>query len=215
MVADSGIVCGVLMNHPGALAALGGAVHQPPYKAPPKAPVLYLKPRHTRLAPGAAPVIAAESGAMWAEVSLGIVFARDARRVPAHDVARVIGGYAVVVDFSMPHESFYRPSVRWRARDASLALGAVAPLAADPDALDVRVSIDGTVVERSRTAGRVRGVARLIEDVTAFMSFAPGNVLLLGPAHPPPLLRPGQRLHAHIDGLPPLELPPAVPENLR
>ena len=49
----SGQVIGVLLNHRPALAALGDAVHAPPYKAPPRAPVLYLKPRNTQVADGA------------------------------------------------------------------------------------------------------------------------------------------------------------------
>ena len=43
----SGGVYGCLLNHAPALAALGDAVHLPPYKALPQAPVLYLKPCNT------------------------------------------------------------------------------------------------------------------------------------------------------------------------
>ena len=41
----SGVVYGTLLNDPATLAELGDAVHAAPYKAPPRAPVLYLKPR--------------------------------------------------------------------------------------------------------------------------------------------------------------------------
>lgn len=36
-----GTVYGALLNDRGALAALGDAVHAPPYRQPPQAPVLY------------------------------------------------------------------------------------------------------------------------------------------------------------------------------
>jgi hypothetical protein len=36
----SGVVVGPLLNHAAALAALGGAVHEAPYKAPPQGPIL-------------------------------------------------------------------------------------------------------------------------------------------------------------------------------
>jgi 5-oxopent-3-ene-1,2,5-tricarboxylate decarboxylase/2-hydroxyhepta-2,4-diene-1,7-dioate isomerase len=213
-VVQAGSVYGVLMNHPQALAALGDAVHRPPYKAPPSAPVLYMKPRHTRLAAGQAPAIAAGSDAMWLEASLGIVIGARASGVRAADAFDVIAGYAPVLDLCLPHESFYRPSVRCRARDASLAIGAVTPRAAlrDPDALAVEVFVDGKSCQRSSTAGRVRGVARLIEDITAFMTLEPGDVLLLGPAPDPPLLRTGQRGSVVIEGAGRLELPAAVGE---
>ena len=52
-----GTVYGTLLNHRDALAALGNAVHEPPYKAPPKAPILYIKPRNTWLGAGEAIVV--------------------------------------------------------------------------------------------------------------------------------------------------------------
>jgi 5-oxopent-3-ene-1,2,5-tricarboxylate decarboxylase/2-hydroxyhepta-2,4-diene-1,7-dioate isomerase len=209
-----GQVYGVLMNHPGALAALGDAVHRPPYQKPPAAPVLYLKPRNTRLAAGQAPAIAAESGEMWAELSLGLVIGARASAVPAERAFDVIAGYAPVLDLTMPHDSYYRPSVRMRARDASLAIGALVPreVVASPEALDTEVRFDGDVVQRASTAGRVRGIGALVEAVTAFMTLLPGDILLLGPAPVPPRLRAGQRLAASIEGIGPIELPAAVVE---
>ncbi|KAF4530384.1 hypothetical protein B566_EDAN018526 [Ephemera danica] len=40
-------VYGTLLNHRDALAALGEQVNAAPYKAPPQAPILYIKPRNT------------------------------------------------------------------------------------------------------------------------------------------------------------------------
>ena len=51
----SGVVYGCLLNHRPALAALGDAVNAAPYKAGPKAPVLYVKPRNTLAGDGATP----------------------------------------------------------------------------------------------------------------------------------------------------------------
>ncbi|MEP7298880.1 MAG: fumarylacetoacetate hydrolase, partial [Burkholderiales bacterium] len=45
--ARRGTVYGTLLNHRDALAALGNTVTEPPYKAAPKAPILYIKPRNT------------------------------------------------------------------------------------------------------------------------------------------------------------------------
>ena len=42
-----GTVFGTLLNYRGALAALGSAVDAAPYEAPPRAPVLYIKPTNT------------------------------------------------------------------------------------------------------------------------------------------------------------------------
>jgi 5-oxopent-3-ene-1,2,5-tricarboxylate decarboxylase/2-hydroxyhepta-2,4-diene-1,7-dioate isomerase len=42
-----GTVYGTLMNFRGELEALGDKMNEPPYKGPPKAPVLYVKPANT------------------------------------------------------------------------------------------------------------------------------------------------------------------------
>ena len=43
----TGTVYGTLLNFRGELEALGDQVNRPPYKAAPKAPVLYVKPANT------------------------------------------------------------------------------------------------------------------------------------------------------------------------
>lgn len=212
----SGTVIGTLLNHPGALAALGEAVHRPPYQAPPRAPVLYLKPRNTLLAPGEPPRLPARVDAMVLGASLGIVIGRSACRVDERGAMDCVAGYTIVVDLHVPHADVYRPSVRFRARDASCAIsGDVTPPTAvvDPDRLAVTVRIDGEVVQRTGTAGMVRPVARLVADISEFMTLGPGDVLLLGIAPDAPLLRAGQAASIDIESLGRLLLPAAVAER--
>jgi len=156
----SGVVYGCLLNHAPALAALGDAVHQPPYKAPPKAPVLYIKPRNTLATPGQAVAVPAEVPALQVGATLGLVIGRTACRVSEADALAHVAGVLIVNDLSVPHDSFYRPSVRFKARDGSCPLGGrVLPLAALPapvDALGVRVFVDGALVHSSSTGERIR-----------------------------------------------------------
>lgn len=211
----SGTVYGTLMNHPGSLAALGSAVYQAPYKAPPRAPVLYIKPRNTLLAPGAAPQVPA-GGEMEVGASLGIVIGRTACRLTAANAFDAVAGYCIVADLCEPHAQFYRPSVRLRARDASCAAGPmVVPRASvpDPDSLAITVSVDGGVVQRASTAGMQRGVGSLLVDVTEFMTLLPGDVLLLGLNPGAPRLRAGQSASIEIERLGRLNLAPAVSEQ--
>jgi len=202
----SGVVVGPLLNARASLEALGEAVHGAPYKAPPKAPVLYFKPPHTLLAPGAGVPAGAEGLEVGA--SLGLVIGRSACRVDAARASEVIAGVVVVVDFCVPHASYYRPSVRLRARDASCRVGpAVVPLsrAGDVDALGLRVRVDGALAQESSTGGMLRPAARLIADVTEFMTLAPGDVLMLGVSAGAPRVRAGQHVAIEIDGLGRLE----------
>jgi 5-oxopent-3-ene-1,2,5-tricarboxylate decarboxylase/2-hydroxyhepta-2,4-diene-1,7-dioate isomerase len=203
----SGTVYGTLMNDPQALAALGGSVHQAPYKAPPLAPVLYLKPRNTLAGAGDALVLPAGWEALEIGAALGLVIGRTACRVSVDDALACVAGYAIVADVSLPHDSFYRPSIRFKARDGFCPIGPVVPASAiaNPDALNVRVYLDGQLAQASATAGRVRPVARLLAAVTDFMTLQAGDILMLGVAAGAPQARAGQRVAIEIDGLGRLE----------
>jgi 5-oxopent-3-ene-1,2,5-tricarboxylate decarboxylase/2-hydroxyhepta-2,4-diene-1,7-dioate isomerase len=103
---------------------------------------------------------------------------------------------------------YYRPSIPAKARDGFCPLGPrVAPRAAvpNPDALTIRVYVDGELKQTTTTSQLVRPVARLLADVTDFMTLSPGDVLAVGVASPAPRVRAGQRVRVEIDGLGRLE----------
>src|SRR5688500_18492745 len=97
-----GTVYGTLMNFRGELATLGERVNQPPYQAPPKAPVLYVKPANTWSASGAQIVLPADVP----EVEVGATIAMVMKS------AREVEGYVLLNDLSIPHDNFYRPPVK-------------------------------------------------------------------------------------------------------
>lgn len=204
-----GTVYGALLNHHDALAALGDAVHQPPYKAPPRAPVLYIKPRNTWVGNGDAVRVPAGVDALEIGATLGLVLGRVACRVSPAQALSLVAGYVIVVDVSVPHASFYRPSLRFKACDSFCPIGAFVPAdrAVDPDALDISVAIDGQTVHRCSTAGLVRSCAQLLADVSEFMTLSPGDVLSVGVAAGAPLARAGQRVRVAISGLGQIENP--------
>lgn len=200
----SGTVVGVLLNDQAALAALGDAVHAPPYKAPPRAPVLYVKPRNTHAADGARVVLAAGVGEVEVGANLALVVGRSACRVAERDALAHVAGVTLAADLCVPHDSLYRPSVRQRAQDGFCPIGPrVWPLAeaGNADATTLVVCVDGREVQRGTTAGRVRGAAKLIADVSAFMTLAPGDLLLLGGPHGAPRAGPGHRVTVAAAGL--------------
>ena len=204
----SGTVYGTLLNHRDALAALGDTVHAAPYKAPPKSVVLYLKPRNTLAGPGDAVVVPADAPALEVGPSVGLVIGRTACRVPEARALDFVAGCVIVADISVPHESFYRPQVRFKARDGFCPIGPrVVGLAelGDLERLSVRVHVDGRLAHESSTSGWIRSPARLLAEVTDFMTLAPGDVLTMGVPHGAPRVRAGQRTAIEIDGLGRLE----------
>ncbi len=204
----SGNVYGTLLNHRSALAALGDAVNHTPYQAPPRAPVLYIKPRNTLAGPGDAVVVPADVSEMEVGATLGLVIGRTACRVSEADALAYVAGYTIVNDVNVPHDSVYRPALRFRVRDGSCPIGPGVvrrDAIANPDALTIRTLVDGEPVSQSSTADLVRPVARLLADVTEFMTLSPGDVLMVGVAAGAPRLRAGQQVVIEIDGVGRLE----------
>ena len=200
----SGVVYSAQLNHRPQWLALGDAAYQPPYKAPAQAPVLALKPRNTLAVSGVQVAVPAEGGALSVGASLAVVIGRTACRVSAREALGVVAGYTVVADLSVPHDSHYRPAVRLKARDGSCVLGPqVVPAGAvpAPDALAVRVEINGALAQATDTAERLRGVAQLIADVTEFMTLNPGDLLLLGVSAGAPKARAGDSVRIAIEGV--------------
>jgi 5-oxopent-3-ene-1,2,5-tricarboxylate decarboxylase/2-hydroxyhepta-2,4-diene-1,7-dioate isomerase len=200
----SGAVYGTLLNHRSALAALGQAVHQPPYHAPPNAPVLYIKPRNTLARSGDAVRIPAGTPELEVGACLGLVIGRAACNVSESRALDHVAGYLIVADVSIPHANYHRPSIRFKARDGFCPLGpgvTARAAVADPDALTVRCYRDGVLVHIASTADLIRPAARLLADITEFMTLAPGDVLALGAAGPAPRFRSGQTSRIDIDGL--------------
>jgi len=204
----SGVVVGPLLNHAAALAALGDAVREAPYKAAPKGPILYIKPRNTLAATGAAVTIPATGAELEIGASLGMVIGATACRVDPRQALAYVAGYTLVADLSVPHDTYYRPSIRFKALDGSCLIGprvvARASLA-DPDALAIRISVDGVEAQSTGTGGMVRSAARLIADVSEFMTLRPGDVLMLGVALGAPRGRAGQRFAIEVQSIGTLE----------
>jgi 5-oxopent-3-ene-1,2,5-tricarboxylate decarboxylase/2-hydroxyhepta-2,4-diene-1,7-dioate isomerase len=200
----SGRVYGALLNHRSALAALGAAASAPPYGAPPVAPVLYIKPRNTLAVSG--DVVRIPAGTLELEVGacLGLVLGRTACAVSEAQALDLVAGYLIVADVSVPHDSYHRPSIRYKARDGYCPLGPAVvgrAVLGSPDALTIRTYVDGALLQAVSTADLIRPAARLLADVTEFMTLSPGDVLALGAAAPAPRVRSGQTVTIEIDGL--------------
>jgi 5-oxopent-3-ene-1,2,5-tricarboxylate decarboxylase/2-hydroxyhepta-2,4-diene-1,7-dioate isomerase len=203
-----GTVYGTLLNHRDALVALGDQVHAAPYKAPPKAPILYIKPRNTIIGHRVPVVVPADADELEMGATLGVVIGRTASRVTESEALAFVAGYTVVNDISVPHASVYRPSMRLKCHDGFCPMGpaiVARALVPAPDALGISVAIDGETVQRSSTAGLVRPVARLIADVTEFMTLFAGDVLTVGVAANAPRARAGQTVTVTVHGVGQLE----------
>ncbi|HUA18628.1 MAG TPA: fumarylacetoacetate hydrolase family protein [Bryobacteraceae bacterium] len=200
-------VYGVALNFRASREALAGQFYQDPYKKPPVAPILYVRPRNTWNVCGAAIPVPRDVEAVRMGGTLGIVIGRTACRVKTQRALDYVAGYTVVNDASIPHDSYFRPAIRERCRDGFCC---VSPAMAERDALpdpnqvEVRIRVNGELRCRASTRDLVRPVETLIADITEFLTLRPGDILLTGEPHDAPVARAGDRVRVEIDGLPPL-----------
>ncbi|MBP2232444.1 5-oxopent-3-ene-1,2,5-tricarboxylate decarboxylase/2-hydroxyhepta-2,4-diene-1,7-dioate isomerase [Azospirillum agricola] len=201
-----GMVYGVILNDRRTLDRLGPALSQPPYSAPPKAPVLYIKPYNTHAGNGAA--VRLPRGAERVEVAatLGLVIGRDATALDEATAMDAVAGLRPILDVSLPNPSVYRPPVRERCFDGSCPMGGTLPYVAGVEALTLRTLVNGTVVAERSLSDLVRPPARLLAEVTGFMTLRAGDTLHLGIALDGPQAGADDRVRLEIDGFAPLDI---------
>lgn len=147
------------------------------------------------------------------EVELVVVIGREAYRVAEHDGWGYVAGVTVGQDLS-------ERVIQWGA-GGQFSLGksfpGFGPLGpwvvtpdelANPDDLEISCSVNGTTMQKSRTADMVFSVPRLIAELSAILPLLPGDLIFTGtPAgigatrQPPCFLRPGDVVTSHIAGL--------------
>lgn len=189
-----GCVYGTLMNFRSELDALGAAMNEPPYKEPPKAPVLYVKTANTFSADGAQIVLPARVPEVEVGATVGMVMGSGGE----------LAGYVLLNDLSIPHMSFFRPPVQYRCLDGFLGVGSrLRPRAeaGDPAIFVLRVHINGQLRQTVRFNDLVRPADRLLADVREFMTLAPGDVLMLGCDIARPRVRAGDRVEISMPAL--------------
>jgi len=204
----SGTVYGTLLNHRSGLAAVAHVAHQSPYKGPPRAPVLYIKPRNTLASHGDVVTVPERVDELEVGGCLGVVLGQAACRLSAETALDAVAGYVIVTDISIPHTSFYRPSIPLKCRDGFCPVGprvTERSAVGDPDALEIRVYVEGELKQSANTRDLVRSVGQLLADVTDFMTLSAGDVLAVGTAWPVPRARAGQIVAVEIEGLGRLE----------
>lgn len=188
-----GTVYGTLLNFRAEMAQLAPRMDQPPYKSPPKAPVLYVKPANTWSVDGADIPVPSRVALVETGATIAMVMGDEGR--PA--------GYVLMNDLSIPHASFFRPPVKFKCLDGFLGIGArmvPAGEAGDPAGFSLEVRINGDVKQRVAFDSLVRDAATLLADVGEFMTLHPGDVLMLGCGAGRPLAKAGDRVEISAAG---------------
>ncbi|WP_150430665.1 fumarylacetoacetate hydrolase family protein [Dechloromonas sp. CZR5] len=194
-----GTVFGVILNDTVSVQKIG-SLEEAPYKGAPKAPVLYLKPANTRVACGAAVSLPAGADSVEVAATIGLVMGRAAGRLAAGNALEAVAGVVLAADLSLPHTSYYRPAIREKCFDGSLPISSVKPLA-DLAGLTLTTEIDGQVVDTRSLNDLIRSPAKLLADVTEWMTLSQGDVLLVGVRYMAPQAKAGSTVRISAEGL--------------
>jgi 5-oxopent-3-ene-1,2,5-tricarboxylate decarboxylase/2-hydroxyhepta-2,4-diene-1,7-dioate isomerase len=204
MAMIAGTIYGVALNDREQQQRLATLFEEPPYKKPPQKPVLYIKPRNC-LTEGGVP-LSPDLARVEIAATLGLLIGRDARRATADAALGHVAGICLALDVAEPSDGYYRPPLRQRCRDGFLPLGALAVF--DPSLLtgDIETSVNDAVAHIWSPRRLLRDAASLIADISAFMTLAAGDLLLIGLAHDAPRAEAGDRVTVRAKRLPELSV---------
>jgi 2-keto-4-pentenoate hydratase/2-oxohepta-3-ene-1,7-dioic acid hydratase in catechol pathway len=184
----------------------------------PEYPVIFAKYNNTVIGPGEPIVIPKLTQQVDYEGELAVVIGKRCKGVPVAEALACVGGYTAVNDVSA--RDYQHLSSQWtigKSFDTFAPMGPVLVTAdeiADPQNLNLRVTIGGEELQSANTRDMIFSVAQLIATINAVMTLEPGDVIATGtPAgiggarKPPRWLRPGEVVRVEIERIGVLENP--------
>lgn len=197
----SGTIYGVVLNDAAERETLGTSLCEDPYKDPPAAPVVYIKPRACASGGGAAIPLPEGERELTVAATVALLIGKDASQVDTISALEHVAAACLALDVSVPFDSYYRPPIAQIARDGFLPLSAFTQPSL-PD--EIVTAIDGQEAHRWSLSRLVRSPAQLISDLSQFMTLRAGDLLLLGLPGDAQRAVEGQRIVVNASGLPPL-----------
>jgi 2-keto-4-pentenoate hydratase/2-oxohepta-3-ene-1,7-dioic acid hydratase in catechol pathway len=181
----------------------------------PTEPVLFLKAADTVVGPFDDVLVPRRSQKTDWEVELAVVIGRTARYLDSDaEALACVGGYALANDVSEREFQLERQGQWDKGKNCETfnPLGpwlVTADEVGDPQALGLRLWVNGELRQDGNTADMNFGVAELVRYLSQFMVLYPGDVIntgtpagvAMGQPEPKPYLRPGDVVELEIDGL--------------
>lgn len=150
------------------------------------------------------------------ECEMAVVIGRVARRVKPEEAYDCIAGYTMLNDVSARDLQFEQPNwMRGKSVDTFAPMGpyiVTKDEIPDPHKLDIRLVLNGEVMQRANTSMLIFTVPFLVHHITKTITLVPGDVISTGTPsgvgiyrRPKRLLRPGDVMRVEVSGLGVLE----------
>jgi len=135
------------------------------------------------------------------EVELGVVIGKTIRNATRDNALDCVAGYAIALDMTVrgTEDRSFRKSA-----DSYSVLGpwlVTADEIADPDALDLSLTVDGEARQKSNTRHLICDVRDLIVRASAVYGLHPGDIIMTGTPDGVGEVWPGAVIHAEIESI--------------
>jgi len=141
------------------------------------------------------------------EAELGVVIGRAATRVSREEALDYVFGYVPLLDITLRGEedrSFRKSFDTFTPIGPAIVTADEVP---DPDALDLRLTVNGELRQAANTRDLIYGVARLIELYSDAMTLQPGDLIATGTPEGVGPLAPGDEVVLTVDRVGALTMP--------
>jgi len=140
------------------------------------------------------------------EVELVVVIGRPARHVPRADALHYVAGYCIGLDVSIrgsEDRSFRKSPDSYSVLGPWLVTADEIP---DPGDLDLQISVNGALRQKSNTRYLILGVPELIDLASSFYTLYPGDVIFTGTPEGVSPIQPGDEVSASIERIGTMEV---------
>ena len=217
-VLDPGLRRGAPLARIGKIVCIGLNYHDHAAETgaqPPAEPVVFMKAPDTVVGPDDTVLVPRGSTKTDWEVELAVVIGRELRYAASHaEAAAAVAGYAIAHDVSEREFQIERGG-QWDKGKNCETFNPLGPWLVtadeipDPQALGLKLWVNGTLRQDGTTADQIFPVAEVVRYLSHFMTLHPGDVIntgtpagvALGHPDPKPYLRAGDVVELTIDGL--------------
>ena len=180
----------------------------------PDRPLLFLKPPNALASHGDTVTDPEGKDRVDWEAELAVVIGAQARNVDADDAMDYVAGYTCMNDISNRDDQNKEQNwVRGKAFDNSAPLGpALATPDEVPDDAAIELRVNGETKQSSTLEHMIFSVPELVEEITAYVTLEPGDVISTGTPAGVGALSDGDRVEVDVEGVGVLEHDVRVPE---
>jgi 2-keto-4-pentenoate hydratase/2-oxohepta-3-ene-1,7-dioic acid hydratase in catechol pathway len=181
----------------------------------PDRPLLFLKPPNAVTGHGSDIRLPAGKERLDYEGELGVVIGEQCRNVAAEDAMAVVAGYTCMVDLSNRDDQDREQNwVRGKAFDGAAPVGPVVASPGEvPDDARIEVWVNGEQRQSASRTQLIFSIPALIEEITAYLTLEPGDVIATGTPEGVGALADGDEVVVEIDGVGRLRHTVAIPDR--